>query len=94
MAILKEAKKQIIGANFYVKDWKTFYRVEYVDFAKTWDTWIDKEWKERDKLERVIKFVIVDFDKLKEDKNFVWKSEKEICQVMVWKSLVISTKLE
>lgn len=90
---IKETKKLIAGCNSFEKDWNLVFKLEYIDYAKTWETWIDKDWKERDQLEKVIKPLFIPWSKFNEDKNYAWKSPKEICQELPWKSLVISTKI-
>lgn len=94
MAVLKESKKQIIGVSSFWKDDKNFFRVEYVDWQKNGTYTSKKDWLEHDKLEKVIKFLIVDGPFVSNDKNFIWKSDKEICQELAWKSLVITTEIK
>lgn len=90
---IKETKKVIVGVNSFQKDWKNFYKVEYVDWAKD-GTYKTKDWEEKDKLVKIIKFIIIPWEVFAEDKNFVWKDIKAICQELSWKSLFITTQIK
>lgn len=97
MAVLKESTKQIVGVSSFIKDkgtdkQKNFFRVEYVDWQKS-GTYI-KDWVEHDKLDRVLRYLIVDWEKISNDKNFAWKEISQICQELSWKSLIITTEIK
>lgn len=89
---IKETKKQIVGCNSFSKDWKDFLRIEYVDWKKDW-TYTTQSWETRDKLVKVIKFVVIDWTEIFNSKEFAWKENRQICQELSWKSLIISTKI-
>lgn len=90
--VLKNSKKKMItDCRFFEKDWQIQYVLEYITRKQTWKTFIDKDWKERNELKK--SFENLFFSKNDLPKEYEKLSDDEICQVLVWKSLVSQTIL-
>ena len=84
---IRESKKMIVNVNYYESS--AVYKISFVDWRKTWNTYQDKSWNTRDELEQVVKFVFIDSSALTWD--LAKKSPDEICQELKGKSVSITT---
>ena len=69
---------------------KLFYIIKRPDPEKTWT---DKDWNVRPQFENALKYEFINVKDFPELKNLAWKSKNEICQVLLWKTIVTSTIL-
>jgi len=93
--ILKKSSKVISDCGYFTKDSSTIFRIEFIDYRKTWESFVIKswehQWEQRDQLEKYFRLVFVDKKILPE--SLQKKSDKEICQELKWKSLLITTSI-
>ena len=93
--ILKKSSKIITDCWFFTKDSSTIFRIEFIDYRKTWKTYVIKswehQWEEKDELEKYFRLVFVDKKILPSDLQK--KSDSEICQELKGKSLLITTSI-
>lgn len=82
----------IVDVHSFKKDDSTLFRVEYVDYQKTWKTYTAKDWTTKDELTKVIKFLFVDKKNLWSE--FEKSDDVKICQDLKWKSIVITTWID
>ena len=93
--ILKKSSKVISDCGFFEKDSSTIFRIEFIDYRKTWETFVIKSWENawesRDKLEKYFRLIFVD-KKILPD-SLQKKTNQEICQELKGKSLLITTSI-
>lgn len=93
--ILKKSSKIISDCGYFTKDSSTVFRIEFIDFRRTWETYIIKkgehQWESREQLEKYFRLIFVDKKSLPE--NLQKKSDDEICQEIKGKSLFITTSI-
>lgn len=88
-AIKSSKKKMITDCRYYDKDNKINFVVEYITRKPTWKTYVGKDWVEKNELKKTFENVFFSRSDLPKDYDNI--SDEEICQVLVWKSLVTQT---
>lgn len=88
--ILKKSSKVITDCFSFEKDGSTLFRVEFIDYRKTWKTY-EKDWKTKDELEKYFRFIFIKLEDLPE--KYQKMDNSEICQEFKGKSVIITTSI-
>lgn len=86
---IKKTSRVITDCFSFEKDSSTIFNIEFTDFRPTSETYVDKTWNTRSKLEKYFRHIFVDKKQLSQELQK--KSNSEICQAIKWKKLYINT---
>lgn len=95
MIELKKKEKVITSASVMTKaTGEKVVKINYVQAVPVQNQFrTDKEWKQHQQFQDVVKFEFVNFNDVSKSEKFKWKSDQEICQELRGKSICFSTFL-
>lgn len=95
MLELKKKEKVIVSASIMSRaTGEKVVKINYVQSVPVQNQfWTDKDWKQHQQFQDVVKFEFVDFNDVAKSEKFKGKSDTEICQELKGKSLCFGTFL-